>query len=98
MTPQETEIIRSAIQQKLELLNTMATQMEPHISAGTLSAETLQKFQIAREAYDVAWLKLEEGKLEDCVYFLLRGGWNTGEFLAMSRSDRAGRGEVSSKP
>jgi hypothetical protein len=90
MTPKEIETIRSAIKQKLELLDTMGEQMEPYMISNTLTPATLQKYHTAKECYHAAWMKLEDNKLDEAVYFIMRGSWNTGEFLACSKHDRAG--------
>lgn len=89
MTPTEIEVIRSAIKQKLELLDTMGEQMEPYVINNTLLPATLQKYHTAKECFNAAWLQLESNELEKSVYFLMRGCWNVGEFLACSKHDRA---------
>lgn len=93
MTSEEVEIIRSAIREKIALMDTMSTQMEPYRQAQILSGDSLKKFQMAKDTFAAAWLKLESNDLEKAVYFMLRGSWNLGEFLALSRADKAAHPE-----
>jgi hypothetical protein len=89
MTKEEITTIREAIQQKIDLVDLLEKQMAPSVEQGVIRDVTLHQYNLARDNFLAAWMKLDLGDLEKSVHHLMRGSWNLGEFTAMSKADRA---------
>ena len=86
------QIFKELLDEKDALIKKIKEQMGPDVTAGVLKAETTNKFVRAEEALQNAQARLEspDEKLQSEIpYFFGRISWNLGEFMAMSRQNRA---------
>lgn len=98
MTPTERMIIQTCIKEKADLVEKIELQCADDIAAGVLWASTTHQLNLARDNFSAARLQLGESNLEKCLYFIMRGSWNLGEFMAMSRANKQNSLSTSDSP
>ena len=75
------EVMAQAIREKEVLINRMADQMKPGISAGTIPPQALRCFKQAKVNLQSLKLAVEQNKSSDVVYFYGRLCSCLGEYL-----------------
>ena len=80
------------LDEKKALMERIVIQMADDEKAGILRAETLDRFQKAKDCWGQAMHRLASSETKDqqeVFYFLGRISWNLGEFVAMSQQDKS---------